>query len=200
MDEKTEELRDLFIDATGADTVTESQSESPGSLTGRDEAAVDERVRELIATMRDRYGFETALDDAGYERVVRGYFEGDDDAGIATALDVDAATVRRARLDLHLVADADRDAPFDYGRLKRLVAEERPVEECATVLDVDAATIAEYAAVARTELTAARANGRFHDEFRELLTDAAIEGSYAADAREDGLRDATEDLETDVSL
>ena len=41
---------------------------------------------------------------------------------------------------------------------------------------------------------------RFRDEFAELLTDEAISDRMAQDAREDGLREATEDMETDVSL
>jgi hypothetical protein len=43
-------------------------------------------------------------------------------------------------------------------------------------------------------------NDRFRDEFRTLLTDADIEDAHAATARDDGLREATEDIETDVSL
>ena len=64
MDEKTSDLRDIFVETTGSDTVTERQAESRGTLTDRDEAAVDERVRELVATMRERYDFSTDLDDA----------------------------------------------------------------------------------------------------------------------------------------
>ena len=230
MDEKTESLRDLFIDATGSDTVTESQEESRGSLADRDEEATTERVRELVATMRDRYGFSTALSDGVYEAVVRAYFDetieddetvkddaaiaaavgngddpgsddsGADDSGADDGTDIDAATVRDVRLDLHLVTDADRDAPFEYAELKRLLAADRSVTECATALGVDSDTVERYADVARADAESTRANGRFRDEFRALLTDADIEESHASDAREDGLRDATEDIETDVSL
>lgn len=214
MDEKTENLRDVFIDATGSDTVTERQEESRGSLVDRDEAAIAERVAELIAAMRERYEFETDLDDDEYERVVRGWFRddlgdlGDDaerdaaerDAAIAAELEVDADVVRDARLDLHLVDDTDRDAPFEYPKLKRLLVEGRSARECATALDVDVATVERYVDVARADVESTRANDRFRDEFRDLLTDADIEESHASDAREDGLRDATEDIETDVFL
>ncbi|MFO8115971.1 MAG: hypothetical protein R6U01_11575 [Halorubrum sp.] len=225
MDEKTAELRDIFVETTGSDTVTERQAESPGSLTGRDEAAVGERVRELVAAMRERYGFSTDLDDATYARIARGRFELDDDAAIAAALaaadeavrvgdesaggdapgpvDLDPDTVRDARFDLHLVREADReveDAPFEYADLKSLTAEGRSIVECAEELDADPDAVAKYARVARVDLTSTRANDRFRDEFRDLLTDADIEGSHAETAREDGLKEATEDIETDVSL
>jgi hypothetical protein len=220
MDEKTAELRDIFVETTGSDTVTERQAESPGSLTGRDEAAVDERVRELVAAMRERYDFSTDLDDATYARIARGHFELADDAAIAAALAegedasdagdeaaepvaVDPATVRDARFDLHLVREADReaaDAPFEYADLKSLTAEGRSIVECAEELGADPDTVAKYARVARVDLTSTRANDRFRDEFRDLLTDADIEGSHAESAREDGLKEATEDIETDVSL
>ena len=223
MDDKTAELRDIFVETTGSDTVTERQAESPGSLTDRDEAAVAERVRELVAAMRERYDFSTDLDDATYARIARGRFELDDDAAIADALaegdgavrlgdeseaesepvDVDPATVRDARFDLHLVREADRevdDAPFDYADLKSLTAGGRSIVDCAEELGAEPDAVAKYARVARVDLTSTRANDRFRDEFRELLTDAQIEGNHAETARDDGLEEATEDIETDVSL
>ena len=82
MDEKTADLRDIFVETTGSDTVTERQGESRGTLTDRDAAAVDERVRELVAALRDRYGFSTNLDDATYARIARASFEESDDENI----------------------------------------------------------------------------------------------------------------------
>ena len=210
MDEKTAELRDIFVETTGSDTVTERQAESPGTLTDRDEAAVAERVRELVAAMRERYDFSTDLDDATYARIARGQFELADDAALAAALaegedavDVAPDTVRDARFDLHLVRDADRevdDADFDYADLKSLTAEGRSIVDCAEALGAEPDAVAKYARVARVDLTSTRANDRFRDEFRDLLTDADIEGNHAESAREDGLKEATEDIETDISL
>jgi hypothetical protein len=227
MDEKTADLRDLFVDATGSESVTERQDADRGTLVDRDDEAVDDAVRDLVAAMRDRYGFSTPLDDAAYALVARGRFDGADDAAVATAIrdalaereegdgeidpdGVDAETVRKARFDLHLVRESDRevdadggddgDAPFAYADLKRLTAAGNSIVECAEKLDAAPDTVARYAAVARTDIASTRANDRFRDAFRDLLTDADIEGSLASDAREDGLRDATEDIETDVSL
>ncbi|ELZ40617.1 hypothetical protein C463_14955 [Halorubrum californiense DSM 19288] len=232
MDEKTADLRDLFVDATGSESVTERQAEEPGTIVDRDDEAVDDAVRDLVAAMRDRYGFSTPLDDAAYALVARGRFDGADDAAIAAAIreeteaadgdderedeedsavdpdGVDAATVRRARLDLHLVRETDRevetdddaDPPFAYADLKQLTAAGNSIVECAEELGAEPDVVAKYAAVARVDLTATQANDRFRDAFRDLLTDADIEGSLASDAREDGLREATEDIETDVSL
>jgi len=228
MDEKTSDLRDLFVETTGSDTVTERQAESRGTLTDRDEAAVDERVREIVAAMRERYDFSTDLDDATYARIARGRFEEEDDESIAAALAeeretgetdgetgseaaddsgaapvVDPATVRDARFDLHLVREADREVDreaFEYDDLKQLTAEGRSIVECADALDADPDAVAKHARVARVDLTSTRANDRFRDEFRDLLTDADIEGSHAETARDDGLEEATEDMETNVSL
>lgn len=241
MDEKTVELRDLFVETTGADTVTERQAESRGTLIERDEQAVTERLRELIAAMRERYEFSTSLDDATYAQIARGRFNERNDAAVADAIEgertpskegqesikegqepieegqelikegrelrddaIAPETVRDARFDLHLVRESDRavpdDAGFTYTDLKQLTAAGNSLVECATALDADIDTVAQYATVARVDLASTRANDRFRDEFRDLLTDADIEGHHATDAREDGLRDATEDLETDVYL
>ena len=62
MDEKTAELRDIFVEVTDEETVTESQEESPGSLADRDEAD-EERLAALVGTMRERCSFETELAD-----------------------------------------------------------------------------------------------------------------------------------------
>jgi len=49
MDEKTEELRDIFIDVTDEDTVTESQEETRGSLIDR------EGIRDRLEGVVDEY-------------------------------------------------------------------------------------------------------------------------------------------------
>jgi len=131
MDDKTAELRDIFIDATGSDSVTESQSESPGSLTDTDTDVTD-RLLELIGRMRERYTFENGFDDETLSRIVQWYYTDCTDREIAAELEADPEAVFAARLDLHLV-----------------------------------------------------------DE---------VTGQLARDAREDGLREATEDIETDVSF
>ncbi|RLM50121.1 hypothetical protein [Halorubrum sp. Atlit-28R] len=222
MDEKTAELRDLFVEATGSETVTERQEAERGTLVDRDDESVGEAVRNLVAAMRERYGFSTPLGDAAYALVARGRFADEGDESIAAALrdeladgdsevdpdKIDAETVRKARFDLHLVHESDREVdadkgdepPFAYADLKRLTAAGNSIVECAEELDAQPDTVARYAAVARTDIASTRANDRFRDAFRDLLTDADIQGSLASDAREDGLREATEDIETDVSL
>ncbi|ERH06598.1 MAG: hypothetical protein J07HN4v3_02221 [Halonotius sp. J07HN4] len=199
MDEKTEELRDIFMETTDSSTVTETQSESPGSLTDSQED-VSERVTTLIERMRERYAFDTALDIDALSRVVRGFHDDETDETIADALDCDTETVRSARFDLHLVREADREASFEFDRLRQLLAEDVSVEERAERLDVTQDTVRRYSEVATADRRSTRANNRFRDEFAELLTDADLTNRLAADAHEDGLQEATEDMETDVSL
>jgi hypothetical protein len=204
MDEKTAELRDIFVETTGSDTVTESQAEGRGSLADTaDEAAVDERLAELVATMRDRYDFRTDLDDEALVALVRGVYAGEDDDALAVDLGVDPETVRTARLDLHLVRSADREpqeASVSFDRLRRLVAEGASLDDCVAEVDADRATVARLRAVALADRQSTRANDRFRDEFEELLTDAALQANHAEGAHEDGLREATEDMETDVAF
>ena len=199
MDDKTAELRDIFIEATGSETVTESQSESPGSLTDSAQD-VDERLEELIERMRDRYSFETELDDETLVRIVQGFYTDRSDREIAAELGVDAETVLKARLDLHLVSEADRNAEFELDELRRLVVEDVPLTERANKLDITEETAKHYSEIVKADIRSTRANDRFRDEFAELLTDSDLTGQLARDARKDGLKDATEDIETDVSF
>lgn len=198
MDERTEELRDIFVETTGAEGVTERQRDDRGSLA--DGEADEAGVRAVIDRMRERYGFDAGLGTDALVRVVEGFFDGRADEAVAADLGVDSEAVFRARMDLHLVDEADRNAPFDLDELRSLVAEGADGEACAAALDADAETVERYRRVVAAEAEARRANGRFRDEFAELLTDADLSTRLTDDAREDGLAEATEDLETDVSF
>jgi len=202
MDEKTEELRDIFVETTGSETVTERQEAGRGSLaeSGEVDGGTLDRVAELVATMRERYEFGTDLDDGALVELVRRYHEGADDDALAETLGVGPDTAFRARMDLHLVREADREVPVDREELRALVAAGRDDEAVADALDIDPGTVRRFRAILAAETEATRANDRFRDEFAELLTDADLSGRLASDAREDGLKEATEDIETNVSL
>ena len=197
MDEKTAELRDIFVEATGEESVTEGQSADRGSLLDDPD---DDRVRAVLERLREETDVRTDLSPAAHERVVRLFFEGLSDAEIAAELDRPAETVVRARLDAHLVRPSDREVEFDRDRLRRLVREGVPATERAAAVDADGATVARQSAVIEAELVSTRHNHRFRDELAELLSDAPLGERLASAAREDGLREATEDIETDVKL
>ena len=198
MDEKTAELRDIFVDATGGETVTERQEAGHGSLTAESDA--DERIAELVARMRERYDFESGLDDGDLRRVVHLFFDDVADDALAADLGVDEATVFDARMDLHLVRESDREAPFDLAALRSMHVEDVPLAERAAELDADEGTVEHYSRVVAADARSTRANDRFRDEFAELLTESDLKTGLTEDAREDGLREAAEDIETNVSF
>lgn len=198
MDEKTEELRDLFLEVTDEDTVTERQEETPGSLA--DETEVRERVAGVVAGMVNRYDFETDLEEDDLCRVVTGFYGGDEDAEVAEELGVDEETVFRARMDLHLVADGDTDAPFDLDDLADLVAEGADDAAAAERLDAAPETVGRYRRVLAAREEARRANERYRDEFESVLADRDLAERMTAEVHEDGLEEATEGMETDVSF
>ena len=240
MDDKTTDLRDLFVETTGEETVTETQTAARGSLSTDDADAVENALSALIHEMADRYEFDTDLSESDLRRVVRAFFDPETagvggswstnaDAAVAASLpgDADVGTVFRARMDLHLVADTDRDGPLPYTDLRALVSTESPTDgvdaggdapdvdrdterdapvtddaalAAALPGDVDPATVRRYRRVAEADLTSRRANHRYRDAFADLLTDADLSTRLASDARRDGLEAATEDIETDVSL
>ena len=221
MDDRTAELRDLFVETTGEESVTESQTAATGSLSTDADDAVDERLPALVAEMADREEFDADLPEPDLRRVVRAFFRRDGDGEVDTpswsadaddavaaslSTDADAETVFDARMALHLVADADREAPVPYGVLRRLVLDAADADDPDAALDaalpgdVDPDTVRRYREVVAADLASRRVNHRYRDAFADLLTDADLSTRLAADARRDGLEEATEDIETDVSL
>lgn len=200
MDEKTRELRDLFVSVAGEETVTEHQQESRGSLASAPH--LEERLTELIEAMRDRYGFRTGLPTSSLVSVVRGFFEGRSDAEIAESLAgaPSPETVARARIDLHLVTDGDREAPFDLDELTELLAAGRSNAEIADEFDVHESTVRRYRHVVEAEDRRRAVNDRYREEFERLLADRDLAERLTDEVRETGLEDATEGMETNVSF
>jgi hypothetical protein len=204
MDRKTEELRDIFMDVAGDDTVTESQEESRGSLTDRPD--VETALHDVVETLRDRYGFSTDLDDDALVELVELIYDDHTDAKIAAELaeDVDAFEVFLARTDLHLVDDADlpdEDDLVDDGDAVATLRETREdgLDAVAAAFDVDERG-ARKAVLALDAVERSRAaNDRYRDAFDDVLTDAAL-STNLDDAREDGLDEATEGMEVDVDF
>ncbi|WP_254536415.1 conditioned medium-induced protein 4 [Halomarina litorea] len=198
MDEKTAELRDIFIDVTDGETVTEKQEEARGSLTENEEH-VGTRVEDIVARMREQFDFESDLSNGDLRRVAEGYHDGETDAAIAEALDADPETVVTARHDLHLLHDRELEPPFELARLRELLNEDRTVADVAEELDASASTVRKYRAVVETRREMRSVNNRFVDEFAELLTDADLQ-DHTDEVKQDGLDEATEGMETNVSL
>jgi transposase-like protein len=200
MDEKTEELRDIFMDVSDSETVTETQEATHGSLTEREEEAVIEQIEGVVGRMRDRFEFDADLDDETYRRVVRLFYDGASDAAIARELDVSREQAFRARIDLHLFRDRDLEASFELSTLREYLEDDRPVEDIAEELDVSPSTVRRYRRVVRGRDDARRSNDRFRDEFETILADADLSTRLTGDVKEDGLEDATDGMETNVSF
>jgi|AntRauTorcE11898_2_1112593.scaffolds.fasta_scaffold00356_6 hypothetical protein len=200
MDEQTEELRDLFVETTGEESVTEDQEDDRGDLTDVTADDAEQRIDELVGGMRERYAFASGLDDDALVRVVTGFYGGESDAEIADAVDADEGTVFRARMDLHLVRESEHDAPLPLTELRELIVDDVPLEERVDRLDADAETVEHYSQIVEADLRSTRANDRFTDQFADLLTDADLRESHTGDAHATGLEEAAEDIETNTQL
>jgi DNA-directed RNA polymerase specialized sigma24 family protein len=200
MDEKTEELRDIFIDVTDEDTVTESQEDTRGSLADTDRGDIEERIEGVIESMRTRYEFETDLSNEQLCEIVERYYEGESDAEIARELDESRTTVVRARLDLHLVRDRDTDAPFKLAEFRHQLNDDASTADLAETFDVSESTVRRYRRVVAAQNESRQANDRYRDEFDSILADAELSERITEDVQQDGLEDATEGMETDVSF
>ncbi|WP_336134974.1 conditioned medium-induced protein 4 [Natronomonas amylolytica] len=198
MDEKTEELRELFVEVTDEETVTERQAEPRGSIA--DDDPDHERLGDIVSRMREAFDFDTSLSDAELVTVVEGFYGGDSDTKIAEELDVSRKTVRRARLDLHLVREQDADAPFDLADLRGLLHDDASTSDIAEELDVSPSTVRRYRRVVRAREEARRVSDRFRSEFEDVFTEADLTARLTTDITEDGLEDATDGMETNVSF
>lgn len=196
MDEKTEHLRDIFMDVADDETVTESQAEQRGSLLRA--GSVNDRLEGTIGKMRERFDFDTELDDHVLRVVVRRFYDGESDDGIATVLRIPVEAVFEARMDLHLVREEDA-GDVDLSAVRRLL-DDATTEEVAARLEVDPGTVSRAREVIAAENRAQRVSQRFRTEFEEILTDADIAVRLTADTREDGLDEATEGMEVDVDF
>jgi hypothetical protein len=200
MDEKTEELRDLFLDVAEEETVTEPQEETPGSLT--DERSVDERLTAVIERMIENYDFDTDWSVEEYRRLVRDFFEdeGENEGSLAGAFDADEEEVFRARMDLHLLREEDAEFPFELRELRERFDGGDSPSDVADEFGVDEGTVRRARQVQRAREEARTANDRYRDEFEELVADGDLSNRLAHDAREDGLREATEGMENELEM
>ncbi|MCG1004339.1 MULTISPECIES: hypothetical protein [Halobacterium] len=193
MDEKTEELRDIFVDVAGEETVTESQEDTHGTLASEED--VEARLRETVAEMHETLDFETSLSVEDLTALVERFYAEDSDADIADELGVDEETVIEARLDLHLLREADTDAPLD-----RVREADEPVADLADELGVDEATVGHYQRVVETREERRRLNDRYRAEFENALQDRELSERLTSSVHEDGLEGATEGQETDIDM
>ncbi len=195
MDEKTEELRDIFVDVADDDTVTESQEDTHGSLAS--EADVEARLRETVAAMRKNLDFETSLSVDELTELVERFYGEDSDAEIADELGSDAAAVTEARFDLHLLREDDTDVPVDLDQVRESDAD---ADALADELDADEDAIRRAQRVVETQAELRRVNDRYRAEFENALQDRELSERLTSSVHEDGLDGATEGQETDIDI
>lgn len=197
-EEKAEELRDLFMEVTDESTVTEEQEESHGTL--KDTEEVEEELREVVLEMTEEYDIDTKLDIDELVEIVRLYHDDHSDTEIARELGDDGLnkTVARVRVKLHLFRDSDFDSPFPIDELRDRIDD--ATAEIAEDLDVSESTVRTYTNAVEAERQAEEADGRYEERFREILEDGELSRQLTSSAKDDGLRDATEDMEVDVNM
>ena len=178
--------------------MTETQQDSRGSLT--QERASEERLHEIIDRMRQDHEFESSLSDDELATVVERFYDDAADSAIADELDASRRDVFRARLDLHLLRDRDTDAPFDLAELRDLLADDRSAGDVADVLDVSGSTVRRYRRVIEAQNEVRRVSDRFRSEFEDALLEADMDEELTDEMANDGLEEATEGTETDVSF
>lgn len=196
MDQKTEELRDIFMDVADHGTVTESQEEPPGSLA--EDVPVEERIDGILGQMRERYTFESELEDEALHAIARGFYADRSDASLAESLDISAEDVLEARLDLHLLKDADRDGPIDIEDVRQVLTDGDT--DLTDHFDLEDPDVARLVAVVETERTMRRANYRFRDQFDDILGDGDLAAHLTKSVTDDGLEDATEGMEINTGF
>ena len=197
MDEKTEELRDIFVNVTDESTVTERQEDLRGSLAR--EGAPTERTERVVRAMAERYAFETDLAVETLVELVEAFYGGAGDGNLAETIEESRHAVFRARMDLHLVREADTEAPFELNALRERLEREDSVGEIAADLEVAESTVRRYRQVVETQTERRTVGDRFREAFNEIYLDTDL-AAHTDDVTRDGLEEATDGLESDVSF
>jgi hypothetical protein len=196
MDEKTEQLRDLFDDIADDDVVTESQSDDRGSLLDADNETVESRLTTVISEMRERYEFITDLDDGALVTLIRGFYRNDSDEEIATELSTTTRDIETARFDLHLLRDDDLDTGFDLTAFRTHVSDGASDSDLAAEFDMSESMAVRYRRAVQARDEARRVSHRFRSAFEDTLAEAALSTQLTADIQETGLDEATEDIDS----
>lgn len=197
MDEKTAELRDIFLDVADEDTVTESQQEGRGSL-HTDGQSIDERLERVIEQLDEKFDVTSDLSREERCQVVTRFYAGEDDETIADGLDRSVSEVFRARMGLHLVRD--EDVPVDRAELRRRLDSDDDRATIASDLELDEEALDRASEALTAENQSRRVSHRFRTAFEERLTDADLTVQFAVDAHADGLEDATEGAEMNIDF
>ncbi|ERG98738.1 MAG: hypothetical protein J07HQX50_02785 [Haloquadratum sp. J07HQX50] len=208
MDNKTANLRDLFIETTGSKKTTESQAVDRGTLLKRAAADdVDAALSDIVDEMESTFTFRSSLSQERYVELIKTFYSVggrsawsiSEDAQFRPSVAEDAIVIRTARIDLHLIADVDRIGPLSPNEAYQR-STDHSLSAIANTVGCDLDTIERLVRVGKAESESRRVNHQYRNTFRQLLTDAELSEQLTADAREDGLREATEDIETNVSL
>lgn len=198
MEEKTEKLRDIFLSVSDEETVTESQTESRGSLTDEGES-VEHRLREVVDGLREKFGFETPLSDDQRLTLIEQFYEGSSDDQLASELDCEESTVFAARMELHLI----RDSEPSLSESDLETVRENPAVDAGDLAErvgVDEQAVRRSRAVLQAEDRSRRTSQRFVTSYQEIMTDRDLRGQFATDTQDDGLVDATDGAETNVEF
>lgn len=200
MEKKTKQLREIFMEVAGDPTITESQVADRGTLTSSTD--VDDKLRAVIVLMLDSYDFRTSIPLDDLIVVVKQFFAGATDEEIVPELEtsVSPQTVSRARINLHLITDDDKQPSFDYEAFREDVLSGLSVEELTDEFGISASTVKWYKMIVEIERERRLVGDRYRDEFARLLDDRDLSDQLTKEIRESGLRDATEDIETNVSF
>ena len=187
--EKTEHLREIFLDVADDSTVTENQEESPGTLGAN--SGSTESLRPIIREMKQKYGFRTSLEIDELATLVQLFYDEYSDTAIARELGNASRdkTVTRARIHLQLFRDTDFDAPFELDQLRDLRGEEPAIETIAETLDVSKSTVRRYCRILDAEQAADAVDHRYQQQFEAAVADSGTDQSIRK-SLESGLDDA----------
>jgi hypothetical protein len=187
--EKTERLREIFLDVADDSTVTENQEETPGTL--GDDSGPTEALRPIIQEMKQKYGFQTSLETDELATLVHLFYDEYSDTAIARELGNASRdkTVTRARIHLHLLRETDFDAPFDLDQLRDLREEETSTKTIAETLDVSKSTVGRYCRILDAEQAAGAVDHRYQQQFEAALADSGTDQSIRQ-SLDSGLDDA----------
>ncbi|MBT8507445.1 response regulator receiver protein [Methanomicrobiaceae archaeon CYW5] len=197
MNQRKQELLDLFTNITSKTTIVEPMRKIHGTL--RDKEAIEREVALIMREVLDQGHFKTKLAPRQLAQLVCAYYDNKNDTEIARTLGDEklSKTVARARVRLKLFRELDFKMPFDPAQMEALLDSGKTMKEISEELGISPSTLREYRHVIESQRDPTL--DPFLERIRDVMEDRDLTESMTGGVVNDGLSEAIDITEAELA-